>query len=91
MSDCCSDNELSYFESIHLFVEVLDQFFGSVCELDLVFNFYKVTPVHAANYCECNAFRCTLFSTSSFWPAKCRKPASSRFWVEFANLISSSR
>jgi hypothetical protein len=29
-------------EFIHLFVEVLDQYFGSVCELDLVFNFYKV-------------------------------------------------
>jgi hypothetical protein len=25
-----------------LFVEVLDQFFGNVCELDLVFNFHKV-------------------------------------------------
>ena len=23
-------------------MEVLDQFFGNVCELDLVFNFYKV-------------------------------------------------
>merc|ERR1712216_617712 len=36
------DNELMYFESIHLFVELLDQFFGNVCELDLVFNFNKV-------------------------------------------------
>ncbi len=36
------DNELSYLESIHLFVEVLDHFFGNVCELDLVFNFHKV-------------------------------------------------
>mmetsp|Transcript_19792 Transcript_19792/g.29590 ORF Transcript_19792/g.29590 Transcript_19792/m.29590 type:complete len:147 (+) Transcript_19792:61-501(+) len=36
------DNELSYLESIHLFVEVLDKYFGSVCELDLVFGFYKV-------------------------------------------------
>ncbi len=35
------DNELSYFESIHLFVEILDQYFGNVCELDLVFNFFK--------------------------------------------------
>ena len=37
-----TDNELLYFESIHLFVELLDQFFGNVCELDLVFNFNKV-------------------------------------------------
>ena len=27
---------------IHLFVEVLYAFFGTVCELDIVFNFYKV-------------------------------------------------
>jgi len=32
-------------EFIHLFVEVLDQYFGAVCELDLVFNFYKVYQV----------------------------------------------
>lgn len=37
-----SDNELIHLESIHLFVELLDQFFGNVCELDLVFNFHKV-------------------------------------------------
>ena len=37
-----NDNELAYLEEIHFFVEVLDQFFGNVCELDLVFNFYKV-------------------------------------------------
>mmetsp|Transcript_7772 Transcript_7772/g.17072 ORF Transcript_7772/g.17072 Transcript_7772/m.17072 type:complete len:147 (-) Transcript_7772:37-477(-) len=36
------DNELSCLEAIHLFVEVLDQYFGNVCELDLVFNFNKV-------------------------------------------------
>jgi len=37
-----NDNELSYLESIHLFVECLDKFFASVCELDLVFNFHKL-------------------------------------------------
>jgi AP-2 complex subunit sigma-1 len=37
-----TDNELAYLEAIHFFVEVLDEFFGNVCELDLVFNFYKV-------------------------------------------------
>jgi AP-2 complex subunit sigma-1 len=37
-----NDNELASLEAIHLFVEVLDAFFGNVCELDLVFNFYKV-------------------------------------------------
>eukprot|EP01013_Petalomonas_cantuscygni_P010440 TRINITY_DN23529_c0_g1_i1.p2 TRINITY_DN23529_c0_g1~~TRINITY_DN23529_c0_g1_i1.p2 ORF type:complete len:146 (+),score=38.27 TRINITY_DN23529_c0_g1_i1:277-714(+) len=37
-----NDNDLAYLEAIHLFVEVLDNFFGNVCELDLVFNFHKV-------------------------------------------------
>lgn len=37
-----TDNELAYLESIHLFVEILDQYFSNVCELDLVFNFHKV-------------------------------------------------
>jgi AP-2 complex subunit sigma-1 len=36
------DNELGGLEGIHLFVEILDEFFGNVCELDLVFNFWKV-------------------------------------------------
>ena len=40
-----NDNELSYLEAIHFFVEVLDAFFGNVCELDLVFNFYKVYAI----------------------------------------------
>ena len=38
-----SDNELAYYEGIHLFVELLDSYFGNVCELDLVFNFHKVS------------------------------------------------
>jgi AP-2 complex subunit sigma-1 len=38
-----SDNELSFLESIHLFVEILDHYFSNVCELDLVFNFHKVS------------------------------------------------
>ncbi|GAA5920069.1 hypothetical protein JCM6882_005920, partial [Rhodosporidiobolus microsporus] len=40
-----NDNELVWLEAIHLFVEVLDAFFGNVCELDLVFNFYKVYAI----------------------------------------------
>lgn len=36
-----TDNELACLESIHLFVETLDRYFGNVCELDLVFNFHK--------------------------------------------------
>eukprot|EP00889_Picochlorum_renovo_P006692 jgi/Picre1/33722/NNA_001201.t1 len=36
-----TDNELLYLESIHLFVEILDHYFGNVCELDLVFGFHR--------------------------------------------------
>jgi AP-2 complex subunit sigma-1 len=38
-----NDNELAYLEVIHLFVESLDDYFGNVCELDLVYSFYKVS------------------------------------------------
>ena len=39
------DNELASLELIHLFVETLDKYFGSVSELDVVYNFYKVYSV----------------------------------------------
>ncbi len=39
------DNELAHLEAIHLFVEILDKYFGNVCELDLVFNFLKVYAI----------------------------------------------
>eukprot|EP00756_Hemistasia_phaeocysticola_P066920 Hpha_TRINITY_DN958_c0_g1::TRINITY_DN958_c0_g1_i1::g.156327::m.156327/K12394/AP1S1_2; AP-1 complex subunit sigma 1/2 len=35
------DNELISMEVVHHFVEVLDRYFGHVCELDLIFNFHK--------------------------------------------------
>ena len=35
------DNELITLEVIHFFVEVLDRYFGNVCELDIIFNFHK--------------------------------------------------
>ena len=37
-----NDNELLLMETIHLFVEMLDEYFSNVCELDIVFNFNKV-------------------------------------------------
>ena len=36
------ENELMVLEVIQHFVEVLDKYFGSVRELDLIFNFHKV-------------------------------------------------
>jgi hypothetical protein len=35
------DNELLALEIIQRFVEILDYYFGSVCELDIIFNFEK--------------------------------------------------
>ena len=40
-----ADNELSYLETIHLFVELLDSYFSNVCELDIVFNFNRVYSI----------------------------------------------
>ena len=40
-----NDNELASLELIHLFVEIMDKFFGSVCELDVVYNFYKAYTI----------------------------------------------
>jgi hypothetical protein len=40
-----NENELATLEFIHLFVEILDKYFGSVCELDVVYNFYKVYAI----------------------------------------------
>ena len=36
------DNELITLELIHRYVEVLDKYFVSVCELDIIYNFEKV-------------------------------------------------
>lgn len=36
------DNELLGLETIHHYVEMLDKYFGNVCELDIIFNFHKV-------------------------------------------------
>jgi len=36
-----ADNELITLEVIHNFVEVLDRYFGNVCELDLIFSFHR--------------------------------------------------
>jgi len=39
------DNELLTLEIIHRYVEVLDQSFGNVCELDLIFNFQQAYAI----------------------------------------------
>eukprot|EP00727_Mastigamoeba_balamuthi_P001013 m51a1_g10909 Adaptor protein complex 1 (AP-1), sigma subunit B (287) ;mRNA; f:65306-66766 len=37
-----TENELLQLEIIHQFIQILDVYFGNVCELDLIFNFPKV-------------------------------------------------
>ena len=56
-----SDNNLAYLEAIHNFVEVLNEYFHNVCELDLVFNFYKVIFIN----CVKTAFLYMLFKTNN--------------------------
>ncbi|KAJ1515410.1 hypothetical protein HMI56_005025 [Coelomomyces lativittatus] len=36
-----TENELLCLEIVQRYVEILDQYFGNVCELDLIFNFQK--------------------------------------------------
>eukprot|EP00914_Ancora_sagittata_P006338 GHVO01012880.1.p1 GENE.GHVO01012880.1~~GHVO01012880.1.p1 ORF type:complete len:143 (-),score=24.66 GHVO01012880.1:2-430(-) len=40
-----NDNELAMYELMHLIVEVMDKYFGNVCELDLVFRFDAVYQI----------------------------------------------
>ncbi|KAL6064471.1 AP-1 complex subunit sigma-2 [Balamuthia mandrillaris] len=35
------ENELITLETVHHYVEVLDRYFGNVCELDLIYEFHK--------------------------------------------------
>ena len=39
---------LGALQVIHHFVEILDRYFGNVCELDLIFNFHKVGRTSSA-------------------------------------------
>ncbi len=61
-----ADNELIILELIHSFVEILDKYFGNVCELDLIFNFHKV-PIYPT-------FRLTLSLISSLLQAMLQNP-----------------
>ncbi len=39
------ENGFITLEMLHQFVEVLDRYFGNVCELDLIFNFHKAYQI----------------------------------------------
>jgi hypothetical protein len=62
-------NELIVLELMQTFVEILDKYFGNVCELDLIFNFHKVLPPLR---------RPTSYSTNSSSPATC--PRAPKVW-----------
>ena len=36
------ENPMAYYIMIHRFVQILDSYFGNVCELDIMFNLDKV-------------------------------------------------
>ncbi|KAG9295946.1 hypothetical protein G9A89_011798 [Geosiphon pyriformis] len=40
-----NENELYVLEVIHRYVQVLDEYFGNVCELDIIYNFDKAYEV----------------------------------------------
>ena len=37
-----NDNELSYLEFIQLFVEILNDYFGNVSEMNLIYQFHEI-------------------------------------------------
>ena len=39
------ENGFLALEVLHQYVEVLDRYFGSVCELDIIFNFHKAYQI----------------------------------------------
>uniref|UniRef100_A0A8V0Y6I4 AP-2 complex subunit sigma n=1 Tax=Gallus gallus TaxID=9031 RepID=A0A8V0Y6I4_CHICK len=64
-----TDNNLAYLEAIHNFVEVLNEYFHNVCELDLVFNFYK------GHFCCPPPSRSTRWWMRCSWRVRSVRPA----------------
>ena len=60
------ENELIILEMLHHFVECLDRYFGSVCELDIIFNYHKayyiIEEIIAAGYIQESDKKCILQS-----------------------------
>ena len=90
-----SDNNLAYLEAIHNFVEVLNEYFHNVCELDLVFNFYKVwivsikTKFKTANSFILNKFLLLLMRTQylhGFTLSSCFVFFFKHFFYDFINI-----
>ena len=60
------ENELKTLEIIHHFVECLDRYFGSVCELDIIFNYHKayfvIEEIVSAGYFQESDRKCILLA-----------------------------
>ncbi|XP_039035314.1 AP-1 complex subunit sigma-2-like isoform X1 [Hibiscus syriacus] len=73
------DNELEVLEIIHHFVEILDRYFGSVCELDLIFNFHKVQLLCLSCTCCLGSVSCSFQSSLHLNPCVLCKLCSHSF------------
>lgn len=62
-----ADNELITLEVVHHYVEVLDRYFGNVCELDLIFNFHKVRAAAHSAWVICKASTTSNFCLQCLW------------------------
>jgi hypothetical protein len=78
----------------HLWLRLnIDSFFDNVCELDLVFNFYKVLLSFAPSlYLILNRhLRSTQFWTRSSWQARSRRRVRTWYWRDWTSWRSSNR
>ncbi len=57
------DNELYILEIIHHYVEILDQYFGNVCELDIIFNFNKVMLLYRLTIYQMKYYSVEIFKS----------------------------
>ena len=75
------DNELIVLEIVHRYVELLDKYFGSVCELDIIFNFEKEMGLNfytvdydKINYTDSDVFfKIENMNCLKMWQEKCMK------------------
>ena len=81
------DNELITLEVIHHFVEVLDRYFGNVCELDLIFNFHKVRGGECAHPCTVSDIMQCLGNLQTYSRPICHSSAH-HVWFMLVNLGS---
>lgn len=76
----CGDNELAHLEAMHNYVEALNSYFDNVCELDLVYNVYKVRHQGSKLVRRTESMcRRTLSLISCLWRAKFERQATRKY------------